>query len=234
MGALNTRPSRVPPRPTEMELYERLVAAEAGRADAATKRADLAEMRYVTDMAKYRMQYCWRSVLECLLRSSADAGNTSPGGALFKQHLMRFVLAQPDIACTTFSPAALVLYKDIVNFPTFRPCNNDAKLPSFVAAIKDVYNLANDDCHQLPDINMSEVGVACGGGGPEKMLKHAFLIASLQKYCIQNNKRICPPFDKVAVLSASLDTVVAHVINGEYVPVSEEAEAEAEAEADSG
>ena len=62
MGALNTRPSRVPPRPTEMELYERLVAAEAGRADAATKRARLAEerydaerMRHVTDMAKYQM-----------------------------------------------------------------------------------------------------------------------------------------------------------------------------------
>ena len=55
------------------------------------------------------------------------------------------------------------------------------------------------------------------------MLKHAFVIASLQKYCLENNKPIPQPFDKVAVLSASLDTVVAHVINGKYVPVSEEA-----------
>ena len=35
------------------------------------------------------------------------------------------------------------------------------------------------------------------------------------------NKPIPQPFDRVAVLSASLDTVVAHVINGKYVPVSE-------------
>ena len=63
MGALNSRPSRVPPRPTKMELYAMLAAeatkradAATKRADAATKRADLAEMRYVTDMAKYHMQ----------------------------------------------------------------------------------------------------------------------------------------------------------------------------------
>ena len=124
--------------------------------------------------------------MECLLRSSADAGNTSPGGALFKEHLRNFVLERTDIACTTFSSAAMVVYKHIVNFPTFSTCNKDAKLPSFVAAIKDVYNIANDDCHQLPDIR-SEVGVACGGGGPENMLKHAFVIASLQKYCIDHN-----------------------------------------------
>ena len=133
------------------------------------------------------------------------------------------MLEESDIACLKFSPAALALYRDIVKYPTFSPCNKDGRMPSFVAALKDIYNIANDDClYMLPEI-VSEVGVACGGGGPEKMLKHAFVIASLQKYCLENNKPIPQPFDKVAVLSASLDTVVAHVINGKYVPVSEEA-----------
>ena len=199
-------------------------ASEAGRADEATKRADMASAHLVAQklqfdnaLSKYQMQYCWRSVLECLLRSLADVSNTSPGGALYKQHLLDFVLQEQDLACVKFSPAALALYEDIIKYPTFSPCNKDGRMPSFVAALKDIYNIANDDCHMLPEI-VSEVGVACGGGGPEKMLKHAFVVASLQKSCLEKNKPIPRPFDKVAVLSASLDTVVAHVINGKYVP----------------
>ena len=86
------------------------------------------------------------------------------------------------------------------------------------ASTTPLNSIFNADCHSLPDIMSVETGVACGGGGPNKMLKHAFLIASLQKYCIDKGYPICPDiFNNVAVLSPSLDKVVAHVTGGLYV-----------------
>ena len=171
--------------------------------------------------------------MEFLLRSSADEGNTSTGGSLFKNHMVTYVLEEHELFCRRLSTEALVLYKAIVKFPIFARCEKSGKSPSFVAAIKEVCSVFNAVYFNADEIVseivsetiVSETGVACGGGGPEKMLKHAFLIASLQKFCIDHGKPISHPFDKVAVLSASLDTVVAHVINGQYVPVPAEAEA---------
>ena len=129
------------------------------------------------------------------------------------------------MGCHKLSIEALKLYQAIVSFPEFSSLEKSGKNPAFVDSIKDVCSIYyplnsifNDDCHSLPDIMSVETGVACGGGGPNKMLKHAFLIASLQKYCIDKGYPICPDiFNNVAVLSPSLDKVVAHVTGGLYV-----------------
>ena len=99
------------------------------------------------------------------------------------------------------------------------------------ASTTPLNSIFNADCHSLPDIMSVETGVACGGGGPNKMLKHAFLIASLQKSCIDQGITIDPIFNKVAVVSRDYKKVVAHVSGGVYVPVPVPAEAEAEAAA---
>ena len=203
----------------------------------AIKRADMAEesliaqaIAHVTAMAQFQMQFSFRSSLEALLRNASSVGNHSPGGSLYTQHLFSCVLETPIIECKKLSGSALVLYQDIVAFPIFKSYEHSGKIPSFVDSLKPIYSITNDDCHSLPEM-LPETGVACGGQSTDRMFKHVFLIASLQKSCIDQGITIDPIFNKVAVVSRDYKKVVAHVSGGVYVPVPVPAEAEAEAAA---
>ena len=191
--------------------YDQAVVAS----EQAIKRADMAEesliaqaIAHVTAMAQFQMQFSFRSSLEALLRNASSVGNHSPGGSLYTQHLFSCVLETPIIECKKLSGSALVLYQDIVAFPIFKSYEHSGKIPSFVDSLKPIYSITNDDCHSLPEM-LPETGVACGGQSTDRMFKHVFLIASLQKYCIDKGYPICPDiFNNVAVLSPSLDKVV--------------------------
>jgi hypothetical protein len=213
--------------------YDQAVVAS----EQAIKRADMAEesliaqaIAHVTAMAQFQMQFSFRSSLEALLRNASSVGNHSPGGSLYTQHLFSCVLETPIIECKKLSGSALVLYQDIVAFPIFKSYEHSGKIPSFVDSLKPIYSITNDDCHSLPEM-LPETGVACGGQSTDRMFKHVFLIASLQKSCIDQGITIDPIFNKVAVVSRDYKKVVAHVSGGVYVPVPVPAEAEAEAAA---
>jgi hypothetical protein len=215
------------------KAYDMAVVAS----EQAIKRAEMAEesliaqaIAHVAALGQFEMQYSFRSSLEALLRNASSVGNHSPGGSLYTQHLLNSVLATPNIECKALSGPALLLYQTIVAFPIFKSYEPSGKIPSFVDSLKPIYSITNDDCHSLPEI-MSETGVACGGQSTTRMFKHVFLIASLQKSCIDQSITIDPIFNKVAVVSRDYKKVVAHVSGGVYMPVPVPAEAEAEAAA---
>ena len=207
----------------------------------AIKRADKADQHladriqaHFEELAKHKLQYSFRSSLEGLCRNTAAVGNHSTAGSLFKQHLMTEVLEEREWTCNKLSQEALQLYQTIQKAdPAFKLMEPSGKMGSWVDSLKRVYSDANEDCHSMSEL-MSETGVACGGGTINKIFRHAFLIASLQKHCKIKNLPISPVFVKVAVLSPSYKKIVAHVIGGMYVPVEslpEPVPAEEEAEA---
>jgi len=202
------------------------------RADTAVQHLGDRIQAHFEELAKHKMQYSFRSSLEGLCRNTAAEGNHSTAGSLFKQHLMTEVLEEREWTCNKLSQEALQLYQTIRKAdPAFKLVEASGKTGSWVDSLKRVYNDANEDCHSMSEL-MPETGVACGGGTRNKMFRHAFLIASLQKACNNKNLPISPVFVKVAVLGPSYKKIQAHVIGGMYVPVPVSAEKEAEEEAE--
>jgi hypothetical protein len=189
-------------------MLEKEQAARAG--DLARER-----MEHQIKAARWELHFCVRTVLEAMLRC-ADSASASVGGAMFKQFIRDHLVDQTQPH--KLSADAQQRYLLIRNTQPFvgQPRVAD---PGFVSSLIHMYGRLNEQSHTFPRIEQSahQTGVVCGGPVAQAV-QQVFMIASIQKFCMDNKLTLSPSgLNDVAVLSNEYDAVVGRVTNGVYI-----------------
>ena len=146
----------------------------------------------------------------------ADSASASVGGAMFKQFILDHLVDQTQPH--KLSADAQQRYLLIRNTQPFvgQPRVAD---PGFVSSLIHMYGRLNEQSHTFPGIEQSahQTGVVCGGPVAQAV-QQVFMIASIQKFCMDNKLTLSPSgLNDVAVLSNEYDAVVGRVTNGVYI-----------------
>ena len=177
------------------------------------------------ELAKYRLFYCTRTIFQDLSHATLPE-QLGSGGQVYK-HVIREVILEPG-KDGKLSELSAAVYKQLTASDMFSTARNKGSPDSsWVQSLLKIYPDENENAHSRPEFQElspfnapGDTGLCCGGVTHGRMLKHALVLTSMQRYILNNNRTIEDYFQNIAVISPDMTRVVGYLVNGEFTDIA--------------
>ena len=184
------------------------------------------------ELAKYRLMYCTRTIFQDLSYATMRTQHGT-GGQVYKEVIKKVILARGDEG--KLSRLSAGIYKQLVASDMFSTAKKGDPDLSFVQSLSKIYPEENENAHSRPEFMQlspfnapKDTGLCCGGMTSGKMIKHALVLASMQKHILNQGRTIEASFQNIAVMSVDLKNVVGYLANGKFTDFADVKKGKAE------
>lgn len=176
------------------------------------------------ELAKYRLFYCTRTIFQDLSHATLPE-QLGSGGQVYK-HVIREVVLEPG-KDGKLSELSAAVYKQLTASDMFSTARKGSPDSSWVQSLLKIYPDENENAHSRPEFQElspfnapGDTGLCCGGVTHGRMLKHALVLTSMQRYILNNGRTIEDYFQNIALISPDMKRVVGYLVNGEFTDIA--------------